>query len=217
MSASAVRLYTPAEAAAVSGVGVKAINNAIDKRIVSIARPAPENGNKSTRRALTADDLLRLKLWYKVGEILSQARRERLFDAIRQQPQAKTVKADDLLIIDVAEARKQIAGRVRDLNAAEAMVERTKDRMGGEPVFKDTRIPVRLIAKMLADGVDENEILDGYPKLERRQLELAKIWVAAHPRRGRPKTLKDRGFKLKSSTHASFRGDPRPSEASASE
>ena len=37
MSAIADRLYTPSEAAAVSGVGVKAVNNAIDKRIVKTA------------------------------------------------------------------------------------------------------------------------------------------------------------------------------------
>jgi len=198
MSASTARLYTPREAAAVSGVGVKAVNNAIDKHIIRAVRPSRKTGGKSALRALTVDDLLRLKLWYEVGDILSQERRERLFAAIREQPMAKHVKADNLLIIDVAEARKEIAAGTRDLDAAEAMVLRDKAVMGGEPMFKGTRIPVRLIAAMLAEGVDETEILDGYPKLDRRMLALTKIWVAAHPRRGRPKSLKDRGFKLKS-------------------
>lgn len=210
---AAARLFTPSEAAAVSGIGVKAVNNAIDKRIVKPAKPA--SGAKPARRALTAEDVLRVKLWYKVGDILSQERRERLFDAIREQPKAKTVKADDLLIIDVGEARKQIAALTRDLEAAEAMVTRSKDVMGGEPVFKGTRIPVRLVASMLAEGADPDEILEGYPRLDRRQLELARIWVAAHPRRGRPKSLQDRGFKLKSSKRTALRGDPRPSGASA--
>lgn len=205
MSASAARLYTPREAAAVSGVGVKAVNNAIDKQIIRPARPSRMAGGKAAMRALTVDDLLRLKLWYEVGDILSQERRERLFDAIRTRPTAKRVKADNLLIIDVAEARKEIAAGTRDLDAAEAMVVRDKAVMGGEPVFKGTRIPVRLIATMLADDVDEAEILDGYPKLDRRMLALAKIWVAAHPRRGRPKSLKDRGFTLKSAKRTTLR------------
>lgn len=207
MSAAAARLYTPSEAAAVSGIGVKAVNNAIDKRIVKPASPAP--GPRSARRALTAEDVLRVKLWYKVGDILTQERRERLFDAISEQPRAKTVKADDLLIIDVGEARKQIAASIRDLEAAEATVTQDKAVMGGEPVFKGSRIPVRLIASMLADGTPAEEILEGYPKLDARQLGLAQIWVAAHPRRGRPKSLKDRGFKLKSAKRTSLRPDPR--------
>lgn len=198
MAAPVARLYTPSEAAAVSGIGVKAVNNAIDKRIIQAAQPSRNGGRKVAVRALTEDDLLRLKLWYEVGGILSQERRERLFDAIRDQPLAKQVRADDLLIIDVAKARTQIAARTRDLAAAEAAIVQDKGVMGGEPVFKGTRIPVRLIGTMLAEGVDEDEILSGYPKLDRRKLGLAKIWVAAHPRRGRPKLLKDRGFKLKS-------------------
>lgn len=37
--------------------------------------------------------------------------------------------------------------------------------LNGEPVFKGTRIPVRLIAAMLEQGADEDELLEGYPKL----------------------------------------------------
>jgi uncharacterized protein (DUF433 family) len=92
-------------------------------------------------------------------------------------------------------ARKQIAKRARDLDAAEAAVTRSSKVMGGEPVFKGTCIPVRLIGSMLSQSVGEAEILDGYPKLEARHLEVARLWTAAHPRRGRPKTLADRRTK----------------------
>src|SRR6478735_6690588 len=111
------RQYTPAEAAALSGVGVKAVHNAIDKRIVAgQAWPSA----KRARRSLSAQDLLRLKLWYEVGAILSQERRQRLFAEIEQRPTAKRVKADALVIVDVEEARKQIAKRARNLESAEA-------------------------------------------------------------------------------------------------
>lgn len=213
MSAAA-RLYTPAEAAVVSGVGVKAVHNAIDKHVVRAAKPARGSG-KTVRRKLTADEVLRLKLWYKVGDVLSQERRKMLFQAISEQPEAATVKADDLLIIDVAEARRQIADKTRDLEAAEAMVATGKDVLSGEPVFKGSRIPVRLIAAMLADGAGEDEILEGYPKLDREQLALSQIWTSAHPKRGRPKSLKDRGLKLKSAKRAPLKEDPRPGRGSA--
>lgn len=209
MSAAA-RLYTPTEAAIVSGVGVKAVHNAIDKRVVRAAAKPSSGGPKSVRRKLTADEVLRLKLWYKVGEVLSQERRKMLFRAISERPDATTVKADDLLIIDVAEARKQIADKTRDLEAAEAMVASQKDVLGGAPVFIGTRIPVRLIVSMLADGASEDEILEGYPKLRREQLGLSQIWNAAHPKRGRPKSLKDRGLTIKSTKKTPLRAGPRP-------
>ena len=208
---TAARRYTPAEAAALSGVAVKAVHNAIDKRIVEgQEQPSAKRG----RRSLSAQDVLRLKLWYEVGPILSQERRQRLFEEIEQRPTAKRVKADALVIIDVEEARRQIAKRARDLEAAEAAVIRSSAIMGGEPVFKGTRIPVRLIASMLDQGAGEAEILDGYPKLEARHLELARLWAAAHPRRGRPKTLADRGGKVRSQSRAPLKPDPGPAASS---
>lgn len=211
MNTIADRLYTPSEAAAVAGIGVKTVNNAIDKQIIDVTRGRQNDTGKFGRRALTVDDLLRVKLWHEIGGVLSPERRIRMFDAIARQPTAKTVKADDLLIIDVGQARKQIAGRTRELAAAEAMIERKKAVMGGEPVFRGTRIPVRVVATMLADGATEAEILEGYPKLDSRRLALSTLWAAAHPRRGRPKTLQQRGLTPKSSRRASLKGDPRQS------
>lgn len=210
---SAARIYTPAEAAAVSGVAVKAVHNAIDKRIVDtkpdLRRPGP------TRRALTREDLLRLKLWYGVGSVLAADRRQRLFEAITATPHARTVRADDLLIVDVAEARRQLDARIRTLDDAEAAIHQEKGIAGGEPVFKGTRIPVRMIAAMLAQGAAAQEILEGYPALTPRMLELAVIWVAAHPARGRPKKLDGQGLRLKSSQPLMLKGDPRSRRSSA--
>jgi uncharacterized protein (DUF433 family) len=191
------RSYTVAEAAAVSGIGIKSVNNAIDKHII-------ETVTRSTRRELSDEALLRLKLWYGVGSTLSTDRRQKLFDSIKAEPMANEVRADDLIIVDVAKARKQVASRVKDLDEAASFINRKKGVMGGEPVFAGTRIPVHLVASMLATGADEADILEGYPKLTARMLELAKIWVAAHPRRGRPKSLKDQGLTTKSTKRLSW-------------
>ena len=204
--AAPVRLYTPAEAAALSGIGIKAVHNAIDKRIVdTVTSPGP-----SQRRALNKEGLLRLKLWYGVGSTLAASRRQRLFEEIKAAPKAKTIKADDLLIVDVEEARKQLKARMTDLEEAEAVIGRVKGVMGGEPVFKGTRIPARLVAAMIEQGAEEWDILEGYPGLTLRMIELARIWTTAHPARGRPKSMSDYGWKLKSSASLRLKGDPRP-------
>ena len=48
--------------------------------------------------------------------------------------------------------------------------------MRGTPVFKGTRIPVDLVADMLAQGATAAEILEGYPTLNEEILSLAPLW-----------------------------------------
>ena len=144
----AARSYTPAEAAPVSEVALKAVHNAIDKRIVEGG--VVRGDTSSSRRLLTDADLLRLKLWYGVGSALTSDRRQRLFDAVAAEPAATTVRADEFLIVDVAEARRRLAERVRELEEAETLVHTAESVMGGEPVLKSSRIPVRTVASMLA-------------------------------------------------------------------
>ncbi|MFA1625586.1 DUF433 domain-containing protein [Rhizobium mongolense] len=189
---NALREYTPAEAAAVSEIAVKAVHNAIDKRILS------SRLSRTSGRALTDDDLLRLKLWYGVGSILSAERRKRLFDTIDQNPDADTVRADDYLIVDVARAREHLAARGEALREADKIIHSVKGLVGGEPVFKGTRVPVRTIAALKLQGAGTDEIVEGYPALTARMVDLAEIWVAAHPARGRPRKLSEQGLKVKS-------------------
>lgn len=68
--ADAARLYTPAEAGAVSGLKLKAVHNAIDKRIVDPMAKAHVATIGKTHRAprlLTGEDLVRLRVWRGVG------------------------------------------------------------------------------------------------------------------------------------------------------
>ncbi|TBF90578.1 DUF433 domain-containing protein (plasmid) [Rhizobium leguminosarum] len=192
--ATVAHAYTPAEAAAVSEIAIKSVHNAIDKRIIA-NRPSSTEG-----RALTEEDLLRLKLWYGVGSILSAERRKRLFDTIDENPGADTVRADDYLIIDVARARQQLATRAEALRESEELIQSVKGVVGGEPVFRGTRVPVRTIAAMKAQGASTEEIVEGYPAMTGRMVELADIWTAAHPARGRPRKLSELGLKVKSET-----------------
>ena len=203
---TAARSYTPAEAAALSEVALKAVHNAIDKNIVEGRGEQASAGSR--RRALLDADLLRLKLWYGVGAALASDRRQRLFEAILAEPAAATVRADEFLIVDVAAARRQLAERVRQLEEAETLVHCTKDVMGGEPVFKGTRVPVRTVASMLAQGANVDEIAEGYPSLTPRSIELAAIWSAAHPARGRPRKPSDNKLEVKASRRVPLKGDP---------
>jgi uncharacterized protein (DUF433 family) len=206
------RTYTPAEAAALAGVGIKAVHNAIDKRIVDTVPGTRKDG--ASRRALTGEAVLQLTLWRGVGSVLTGADRQRLFKAIKAKPAARMIKADDFLIVDVAEARKQLKARIQTLARAEAAIDRVKGVMGGDPVFKGTRVPVRLVVAMLEQGAEAADILDGYPTLTVDMLDLARIWAAAHPARGRPKRLSESGVRVKSSKRMTLKRDRLPGRKS---
>jgi uncharacterized protein (DUF433 family) len=206
MSAT-VRLYTPAEAAAVSGLALRAVNNVIDKRIVEVAKPVAV-GKRSVRRYLTGSHLLCLRLEHGLAGRLPVDRRQGLFREVAAQPGAKMLKADDLLFVDVDAARRDVTARMHDLEEAERLIHSDKETLGGEPVFKGTRIPVYSVVAMLDAGAAVDDLLSGYSKLDARMLELGRLWAAAHPRRGRPKRLADFGFKPTSSTRRSLPSDP---------
>jgi uncharacterized protein (DUF433 family) len=53
--------------------------------------------------------------------------------------------------------------------------------MAGTPVFRGTRIPVDLIADMLAQGASAEEILEGYPTLDREKAAMAPLCARAFP------------------------------------
>jgi uncharacterized protein (DUF433 family) len=50
--------------------------------------------------------------------------------------------------------------------------------MAGKPVIRNTRIPVELIVRMLAQGIDEESILADYPNLERMDIRAALAYAA---------------------------------------
>jgi len=78
--------------------------------------------------------------------------------------------------------------------------------MHGTPLFKGTRIPVDLVADMLAQGATTEEILEGYPTLSKQELAIAPLYMRAFPRRARPSRRpwkgKSKASKILSTEHA---------------
>ena len=53
--------------------------------------------------------------------------------------------------------------------------------MGGDPVFRGTRIPVHMIADILAQGETIEVMLESYPRLTAEMIEQEPVYAAAHP------------------------------------
>ncbi len=89
-------------------------------------------------------------------------------------------------MIQVKHVRLEVEQQLLRLKEAQQMTVSDPEILHGTPVYRGTRIPVELVADMLADGASVEEILEGYPALDRNKIELAPLYVRAFPRRGRP-------------------------------
>ena len=178
-------LFTPTEAAVLTQLSVKAVNNAIDKKTVLAV--AGRRAGAATR-LLDLHGLMSLSLERRLaGRFVPELRRE-VFEALAKAPGHMVSLDGGFLQIDLREPRRELASSLRTLRRAQAIVTSDPDTMGGEPVFRETRVPVHLIAALLEQGADTDELLDAYPRLSAEMVRLAPLYADAYPLRGRART-----------------------------
>jgi uncharacterized protein (DUF433 family) len=175
-------LFTPTEAAFLTGLPLKAVNNAIDKKTIS-AVPGEEGG-----RLLDARALMSLSIEQRLSDRLATPElRRKVFDALAEAPRNVVSLEGGLIRIDLREPRRALAASLRDLRRARRLVVSDPEILGGDPVFRGTRVPVHLIAELVAQGGKPVEMIEGYPRLTAEMIRLAPVYAAAYPLRGRPR------------------------------
>jgi uncharacterized protein (DUF433 family) len=120
--------------------------------------------------------------------LLPVAERRKIAKLIEADAEMDVVSVSEgsALLIQVKTVRKELDERLKKLERAESIIVEDPETMRGTPVYRGTRIPVELVADMLNQGAGIDEILEGYPALDREKIELAPLYVQAFPRRGRP-------------------------------
>jgi uncharacterized protein (DUF433 family) len=174
-------LFTPAEAAVLTGLPLKAVNNAIDKKAVSAI--AGEEG----RRLLDARALVSLSLERRLSDRSAPELRRKLFDALAEAPRNTVSLEVGLIKIDLREPRRALAASLRELRRAKRLVVSDSEILDGDPVFRRTRVPVHMIAELVAQGSTPAELRESHPRLTAEMMRLAPIYAAAYPLRGRPR------------------------------
>lgn len=177
-------LFTPAEAAVLTRLSLKAVNNAIDKKTVTAL-----SGNRSghVTRLLDLHGLMSLVLERRLADRFAPELRREVFDALADAPRNNVTIDGGFLKIDLREPRRELAKALRDLRRARQLVVTDPEIMGGDPVFKGTRVPVHMIADIQAQGETEENLLEMYPRVTAEMLRLASVYAAAYPLRGRPR------------------------------
>ena len=181
------RLFTPTEAAVLTGLPLKAVHNAIDKRIVAAVGGEQDGRAGQAARLLDRHGLMSLALERRLADRFAPELRRVVFDALAGA-QGTTVSVEEgLLTIDLREPRRALAAALRALRQARTFVVVDPETVGGDPVFRGTRIPVHMVAALLEQGMGEPDLLASYPRLTAEMARLAPIYAAAYPLRGRPK------------------------------
>ena len=172
--------------AVLTRLSLKAVNNAIDKNMV---QAVVRSGITDAGRLLDQRALLALALEYRLANRFFPELRRRLFDALAASPRKAVLSVDEGLVkVDLQEPRRDLAASLRALRRARSLVVTDAEILGGDPVFRGTRVPVHVVAAILEQGSTEAEILKAYPRITAEMVRLAPAYAQAYPIRGRPRS-----------------------------
>jgi uncharacterized protein (DUF433 family) len=96
------------------------------------------------------------------------------------------LKLDDYLFIDIEKVAADLAPRVDIYAEGLTRIEEKEGVLGGEAVFKNTRLSVNHIGKMRETGEAIADIIEDYPYLREDDVEFARLYFMSHPTVGRP-------------------------------
>ncbi|MBW8060780.1 MAG: DUF433 domain-containing protein [Solirubrobacterales bacterium] len=183
---TSAELFSRREAALLAGVPLKAVDKAIEEKVVRARR----SGGAGT--LLDADDVMALAVIGKAGfPLRSQAKRKIRRWLQEVQPYASS-KKPELQLSDVVVIRLDPAFRdaFKQLSSyregRQRFIESNAEIRRGEPVISGTRLPVRAVAERVKGGETIDDLIEDYPTVPRKAFEAALIYAQAHPRRGRP-------------------------------
>jgi uncharacterized protein (DUF433 family) len=100
----------------------------------------------------------------------------------------RSVKLDNYVTLELHEVCEDVRPRV-DLYAQGLFrIEEIDGVLGGDAVFKNTRLPVMHVGKMFDGGERISDIRADYPYLTEDDVRFAHLYYRAHPMIGRPRT-----------------------------
>lgn len=114
---------------------------------------------------------------------------ELIAKAFLRSSEPANVEVSPVLELKLAKVTREVASTLARFEAWKKSVVINPNILGGEPVFPNSRLSVRHIGALLMnDGLDE--VREDYPYLNADDLEFAKLYALAYPKRGRPRTGK---------------------------
>ncbi len=173
--------YTPQEAAALAGVRLRRIQNALTDRRLGRAF-----GTRGGRRGIDLPAVLTFAVVDRLGTVrIEPATLYRTFRkvGVPHGPLAVT----EAVTLDASALLVTVVRNLALYEKARERIVSDKTVMGGLPVVKGTRLPATTLHARVKGGDTIESILEDYPYLDRETIEAAVLFVDANPARGRPR------------------------------
>jgi uncharacterized protein (DUF433 family) len=179
--------YTPQEAAALAGVRLGRIQNAITNRQLGRGFTRQNRG----RRNIDLPAVLTFALMQRLEKIHVDPKA--LYEVFRRTGlPSKPIAVTDAVTIDAPRLLEPVIRNIQAYDAARQCIVSDPAVMGGLPVVKGTRIPARTLHARVKGGDAIASILKEYPYLDRKTVEAAVLFIEANPSRGRPRQVRRR-------------------------
>lgn len=184
MAQEILNLLTPAEAAAVADVPMKAVYKTVAERL-----PKASLIRRSGQTYLTLQAAICVRLDYELPKDVPVKVRRFVYGKLTGGSSGRVEYGSNLFsyVVDPGPTARNITDRLKGYRSAMKLIVENPEIQGGAATFKGTRLLVHQIAGLLQQGVPVTELREDYPNLTPEMIEAARIYAQAHPRRGRPR------------------------------
>jgi uncharacterized protein (DUF433 family) len=189
-------LFSLDEAAAIAEIEPDTVRTALEKRSVTPSRKIKTG--KAVRYRFSEGDVLFLLILTEFPFALTKKDKDSLAKVLARG--SKTAKhwvseGPDIVFhsgemkiwIECKTYRKTVEKNVAAYRWGKERVVSSPEILGGEPVFRGTRIPLEHIAALFRKDVTTEEIAEDFPSLDSRDLEYARLAARFGDPPGRPR------------------------------
>lgn len=189
-------LFSVSEAAAIAEVSAETIRTALEKK--SVSPSSKQKTGKAVRYQFSVGDVLYMKVLVEFPFALSKEDKQSLAKILSRGNRTAArwsregadlvYRSGDLLVsVECKVFRQKVARNLAAFRWGRRRIVSSPDVLGGEPVFRGTRIPVQQVASLFRKGVSEKEIAEDFPTLSSRDLAYAQLFSRLGEKPGRPR------------------------------
>lgn len=189
-------LFSVREAAAIAEVSPDTIRTALEKK--AVAPSSKRKTGKAVRYQFSVGDVLFVKVLVEFPFALSKedkrclakilSRGDRTAARWSREGADLVYRSGDMQVsVECKAFRQKVARNLAAFRWGRRRIVSNPDVLGGEPVFRGTRIPLQQVASLFRKGVPEKEIAEDFPALSIRDLAYARLFSRLGERPGRPR------------------------------
>jgi uncharacterized protein (DUF433 family) len=189
-------LFSVSEVAAIAEVSQETIRTALEKK--SVTPSFKRKTGKAVRYEFSVGDVLLVKVLVEFPFALSKEDKQSLAKILSRGSRTAarwSREGADLIYrsgemqvsVECKAFRQRVARNLSTFRWGRRRIVCNPDVLGGEPVFRGTRIPLQHVAALFRKDVSKEEIAEDFPALSSRDLAYARLFSRLSERPGRPR------------------------------